>query len=75
MVTVRRYLGLMMELNRLIDGLNTYSFKKLEKVICQRFQNSERLFEMYGLLKFSGVLIPMRYAVPIAMSEYPAKSK
>ena len=43
--------------------------------MCHFFQKMERLVEKYGLLKFSGVLIPIKYAVPIAISEYPEKSK
>ena len=56
-------------------GLNTYSPKMELKEICHFFQNSAMSFEKYGLLKFSGVLIPIKYAVPIAISEYPEKSK
>ena len=43
-----------------LDGLNTYFNKKLENVICHRFQNSDRLEEIYGELKFSGVFIPIK---------------
>ena len=32
-------------------------------------------FAKNGILKFSGARTPNRYAVPIAMLEYPAKSK
>jgi hypothetical protein len=55
-------------------GLKMYLNKKFENVICHFFQKTDKLFEKYGLSKFSGVRIPIKYAVPIAMSEYPEKS-
>ncbi len=43
--------------------------------MCQRRQNSVMLHEMYGMSKFSRSRKPSMRAMPIAMSEYPEKSK
>ena len=47
----------------------------VESVRCQRFQKLNKSVAWYGLLKFSGNLMPNSPAMPMAMSEYPEKSK
>ena len=42
--------------------------------MCQRFQNSEMLFEKKGRRKFSGMVIPKIWAVPQTASMEPEKS-
>src|SRR5579859_4724188 len=43
--------------------------------MCQRRQKSIIELALYGELKFAGNVTPKRRASPIAMSEYPEKSK
>jgi hypothetical protein len=43
--------------------------------MCQFFQKFIILFDLNGELKLTGSLIPKNIDIPIAMSEYPEKSK
>ena len=43
--------------------------------MCQRRQNSVTDFEIYGKRKFTGIWNPNIFPSPIAIIEYPAKSK
>ena len=56
-------------------GIYTYSPNHLPSVICQRLQKSVKECAIYGSLKFSGILKPRIRPIPIAITEYPIKSK
>ncbi|MCG3188205.1 MAG: hypothetical protein LKCHEGNO_00098 [Burkholderiaceae bacterium] len=49
--------------------------RNLVRVMCHRFQKSIALVAFSGELKFIGKRMPNNLAAPIAMSEYPEKSK
>ena len=59
----------------LSKGLNRYVRNQSESVICQRDQNSMKLFAANGALKFSGILNPSNRPTPMTMSMYPEKLK
>ena len=47
------------------NGMYKCSFKNLERVICQHFQNSLKDPALYGEKKFKGNLIPKQSAKPM----------
>ena len=52
-----------------------WSLKNFDKVICQHLQKSLKEVALYGDKKLSGSFIPKQSAKPMAISEYPEKSK
>ena len=51
------------------SGIYKYSLNQVPKDICHLLQNSFILFEIYGILKFSGKSNPNILPNPIAISE------
>lgn len=56
-------------------GIYTYSLNHEPKVLCHLRQNSVIERDVYGLLKFAGNVKPIIFPSPIAIREYPQKSK
>ena len=66
-----RFIGALAEKYPVYYGIGNHE----DKLICHRFQNSDRFFDIYGRLKFGVKSNPRIFEIPIAMSEYPEKSK
>ena len=56
-------------------GIYTYLVKKRVSVICHLSQNSVIVTDLYGELKLRGISMLNIFASPIAISQYPEKSK
>ena len=56
-------------------GIYTYSLNHVPREICHLLQNSVALFDTYGWSKFFLNSNPNIFPRPIAISEYPLKSK